>query len=171
MAAAEPQGWTVEQVVPLLEKVPLFQGLQREDLERIAGLVRGRSVRENELLFREGDPGDKFYIVFKGAIEILKERPRGEHDRLAIKRAGEPFGEMSLLTDASRSASARAVEPTDLLAVAKADFDRLLGGETLTVRMMRQLAKALQSLDVRFAAKEAGGGSGADALRQFSRLV
>lgn len=171
MASAETQSWTIDQVVALLERVPLFQGLSRSDLEGIAGLVRGRTARENELLFREGDPGDKFYIVFEGAVEVLKERPRGEHDRLAIKRKGDAFGEMSLLTDSPRSASVRALQETHLLVVSKADFDKLLGGESLTVRIMRQLAKALQALDVRFAAKEAGGGGAGDALRQFSRLV
>ena len=171
MASADAQGWNVDQVVALLDKVPLFNGLPRDDLETIAGLVRGRSARENELLFREGDPGDKFYIVYEGAVEILKERPRGEHDRLAIRRTGEPFGEMSLLTDAPRSASARATQATQLLMVSKEDFDELLGGESLSVRLMRQLAKSLQALDVRFAAKEAGGASGADTLRQFSRVV
>ena len=85
--------WTLEQVVALLERVPLFQGLPHADLEGIARLVQGRSVEAGELLFREGDAGDKFYIVFSGAIEILKERPRGENERLAVKRGGDSFGD------------------------------------------------------------------------------
>lgn len=158
-----------EQVVEILGRVPLFQGLPRSDLERIAELVTPREAAAGEFLFREGDPGDKFYIVFDGAVEILKERPLGDHERLAVKRGGEAFGEMSLLNDAPRSASVRAVEDTRLLSVARAEFDQLLGGEGISVRLMRGLARALRALDVRFAARETGGGG--DAMRHFSRLV
>ena len=120
-------GTATQQVVDVLGRVPLFQGLPRADLERIAELVNPREVQEGEFLFREGDPGDKFYIVFSGAVEILKERPLGDHERLAVKRSGEAFGEMSLLNDAPRSASVRAVEATRLLSVSRGEFDDLLG--------------------------------------------
>lgn len=159
-----------EHVVEVLGRVPLFQGLPRSDLERIAELVAPREVNAGEFLFREGDDGDKFYIVFDGAVEILKERPLGDHERLAVKRGGEAFGEMSLLNDAPRSASVRAVEDSRLLSVSRSQFDNLLGGESIAVRLMRGLARALRALDVRFAAREAGGGGG-DAFRQFGRLV
>lgn len=159
---------TAEHVIEVLGRVPLFQGLPRADLERIADLVNPREVNAGEFLFREGDPGDKFYIVFDGAVEILKERPLGDHERLAVKRSGEAFGEMSLLNDAPRSASVRAVEATQLLSVSKIEFEELLGGESISVRLMRGLAKALRALDVRFAARESGGG---DAFREFGRLV
>lgn len=159
----------VDRVVEVLEHVPLFQGLPRSDLERIAELVKPRQLAAGEFLFREGDAGDKFYVVYNGAVEILKERPLGDHERLAIRRGGDAFGEMALLNDAPRSATVRAAEDTQLLSVSRADFGTLLGGESLTVRLMQGLAKALRALDVRFAAREAGGGG--DAMRQFSRLV
>lgn len=157
-----------EQVVEILGRVPLFQGLPRSDLERIAELVTPRDAKAGEFLFREGDAGDKFYMVVRGAVEVLKERPLGDHERLAVKRGGEAFGEMSLLHDAPRSSSVRAVEDTQLLSVSRAEFDGLLGGESLAVRLMRGLARALRALDVRFTARDAGGG---DAFRQFNRLV
>ena len=160
---------TAEHVIEVLGRVPLFQGLPRDDLERIADLVNPREVKAGEFLFREGDPGDKFYIVFDGAVEILKERPLGDHERLAVKRSGEAFGEMSLLNDAPRSASVRAVEETQLLSVSQLEFEELLGGESIAVRLMRGLARALRALDVRFAAREAGGGG--DSFREFGRLV
>lgn len=158
-----------ERVVEVLGRVPLFRDLPRADLERIAALVTPREARAGEFLFREGDSGDRFYIVFSGAVEILKERPLGDHERLGIKRGGEAFGEMALLSDTPRSASVRAVEDTQLLSVARDEFHDLLGGESIAVRVMRGLARALRALDVRFAARESGGGG--DALRQFGQLV
>lgn len=159
---------TAEHVIAVLTRVPLFQGLPRSDLERIADLFDPREVNAGEFLFREGDPGDKFYVVFDGAMEILKERPLGDHERLAVKRGGDAFGEMALLNDAPRSASVRAVEDTQLLSVSRIEFDELLGGESIAVRLMRGLARSLRALDVRFAARQAGSG---DAFREFGRRV
>ena len=160
----------LDQIITVLEKVPLFEGLSRKDLEKVAKLVRGRTIRPGELLFKEGDPGDKFYIVQSGAIEILKDKAGSEPDRLAVKHAGDSFGEMALLTDAPRSATVRAVEPTNLLVVSRDQFEQLLGGDTLATRVMRSLAKSLRSLNIRFGARDA-----ADALNNplmdYSRAV
>lgn len=158
-----------ERIIDLLGRV-LFRDLPREDIERIARLVRRHTLAKGEVLFREGDTGDRFYIVYSGAVEVLKDQPRGEPERLAVKRAGEAFGEMSLLDDAPRSASIRAVEPTELLFLTREEFDELLGGESLALRIMRGLARALRSLDVRFAART-GEGEAAEAMREFGRVV
>ncbi len=163
-------GQLAARIVDLLGTVRLFQGLPRADLERIAELAKPKELEANEILFREGDPGDRFYVVYSGAVEVLKERPLGDHERLAIRRAGDAFGEMSLLNDAPRSASVRALEPSRLLAISRQDFDMLLGGESLSVRVMRGLAKALRALDVRFASRETTATPG-DAIGEFSRLV
>lgn len=153
MSDAQP-GWSPDEVVGLLEKVELFEGLPDDDLKRIAAIVRGTSVAAGEVLFEEGEPGDAFYIVFDGAMEITKARPDGSQDRLAVRRRGEAFGEMALLNDAPRSATARAVEHTRLIAVDREDFQLLLGGDSLALRMMRVLSKALRALGIRFAAAE-----------------
>lgn len=171
MSTTAKPPWTLPQVVGILQTVPLFEGLPRADLERVAQLMRGKSVATGEMIFREGDAGDRFYVVFTGAVEILKERPRGNHERLAVKRAGEAFGEMSLLNDAPRSASVRAAEPTQLLVVSREQFIDILGGETLAVRLMRGLARALRALDVRFAARETAASDAGSALRQFNHLL
>lgn len=160
----------LEQIIAVLEKVPLFEGLSRKDLEKIARLVRGRSIGPAELLFKEGDPGDKFYIVQSGSVEILKDKAGSEPDRLAVKRPGDSFGEMALLTDTPRSATVRALEPTNLLVVSREQFEELLGGDSLAMRVMRSLAKSLQALNIRFGARDAG-----DALKHplldYTRVV
>lgn len=161
---------SLEQVVGLLQKVPIFQGLPHADLERIATLMRGRTAAPGEMVFGEGDPGDRFYIVHSGSVEVVKERPRGENERLAIKRAGEGFGEMALLTASPRSATVRALEPTNLLYATREQFEELLGGDSLVLRLLRGLARALRALDVRFAAR-ATSGDGSDALRAYTRMA
>ena len=150
----QTHGWSTVQVVGLLQKVDLFEGLPTEDLGRIAEIVGGVSVDEGEIVCEEGEPGDVFYIVFKGAVEILKARPDGTEEKLAVRRDGEAFGEMALLNDAPRSATARASRATQLMTVGREDFQELLGGDSLALRMMRVLSKALRALGVRFASVE-----------------
>lgn len=147
-------GWSDDEVVALLQKVDLFDGLPGDDVRGIAAIVGGTSLEPGEVLFEEGEPGDAFYIVFSGAVEITKARPDGTTEKLAVRRAGEGFGEMALLNDAPRSATARATEPAQLMMVSREDFEKLLGGDSLPLRMMRVLSKALRALGVRFASVE-----------------
>ena len=150
-------GTATESVVQVLGNVTLFHGLPRRDLERIAGLVQPREIRKGEFLFREGDVGDRLYVVHSGAVEVLQERPLGDHERLATKGPGDGLGELSLLTSAPRSASVRALEATRLLSISRADFDRLLGEETFAVRLLRAVARAVRILDLRFPARNGRG--------------
>lgn len=160
---------TADHVVEVLERVPLFQGLPRSDLEQIAGLVKRRELEAGEFLFREGDAADRFYIVATGAVEALRERPLGDHETLMTHRAGDAFGAAALLSDAPRTSSARAVEDSRLLSIAQSEFTALLGGDSLALRLMTGLSRSLRGLDAGLGGGQMAGGG--DALRQFGRLV
>lgn len=157
--ASEGHEYTTDEIMAVLEKVDLFEGLPKEDVSRIADIVSGTAVEAGEVLFEEGDPGDAFYVVVDGAVEIVKQVGGGEEEKLAVRRAGEAFGEMALLNDAPRSATARAVDASELLVVPRSDFLGLLGEDSLAVRVLQTLSKALRALGVRFATK-AGGPDG-----------
>lgn len=64
--------------------------------------------RAGEVIFRQGYPGDHAYIIQSGEVEIYHEEPDGSVQQLALLGAGEMFGELALMDDAPRSASARA---------------------------------------------------------------
>lgn len=153
----EERAFSSGEVLELLHKVELFVGLPEEELNRIAGIVTGWSVQADEVLFEEGEPGDVFYMVAEGAIEIVKQTAGGKEEKLAVRRLGEAFGEMALLNNAPRSATARAQGEAELLSISREDFQTMLGGDSLALRMMQVLSKALRSLGVRFAAAEHGG--------------
>ncbi len=148
---SEGQTYTTDEIAAVLAKVDLFEGLPGADLERIASIVNGATAKAGEVLFEEGDPGDAFYVVVDGAIEIVKQVSGGDEEKLAVRRSGEAFGEMALLNDAPRSATARAVDDTRLMVLPRDDFLVLLGADTLAVRVMQTLSKALRALGVRFA--------------------
>lgn len=146
--------WSQDQLIQLLGEVELFAELPRSDLARVAEITQGAVVPAGKMLFEEGEEGDAFFIVFAGAVEILKEGRGGGHERLAVKRKGEGFGEMSLLNSAPRSASARTLEDTQLIVLGQKEFLSLLGEDTLAIRLLRSFSRALRALNVRFTALE-----------------
>lgn len=166
--------WPTEEIVLQLQRVSFFEGLPREDLVAIAGLVERALAEEDEIIFREGDEGDAFYVVQEGGVELTVRRGRLEMEKLAHRRPGEAFGEMALLDGAPRSATARATRETVLIRIGRDRFRELLGPETLAFRILASLSAALRALDKRLAAEDrlsgsaAGGGAEVD---RMSRLL
>ncbi len=110
--------------VERLRTVPLFSELPEEDLERLCVGTEEVRLPAGELLFSEGDEGDRAFVVLDGQIEIVKASAGGEV-LLAVKSDGV-VGEMALLENAPRNASVRARADTTLLAIPKARLDDLL---------------------------------------------
>lgn len=162
---------SLDETVPLLRKVPLFEGLSDEDLERLADVSVDYTAETGETLFDEGEEGDRFFVVMEGAVELSRRRSGGGKEKLAVRRAGEAFGEMALLNDAPRSATAQAVESTRLLVLDRNGFQTLLDPDSPAFRMLISLAKALRALDVRFTARAANEGGDPEALRRFNRAL
>jgi len=104
-------------------------------------------VAPEEYVFREGDLGTEMYIIHEGQVEILGRV--GEEDKLlAVLEKGDFFGEMALLEDRPRAASARALTPARLLQINGATFDQMLrDNPEIAVRMMRKLSRRLRETD------------------------
>jgi CRP-like cAMP-binding protein len=118
---------------------PSTAAAQRKDhrLEMAAG----------DYVFREGDLGTEMFIVNEGQVEILK-RIGGEERQLAVLEKGDFFGEMSLLEELPRTASARALTDAKLLEINGSTFDRMLrNNPEIAVRMMRKLSRRLRQTD------------------------
>jgi hypothetical protein len=100
-----------------------------------------------DYIFREGDLGTEMYIIHDGKVEILNRL--GEEDRvLAVLEKGDFFGEMSVLEDLPRAASARALTATQLLQINGSTFDQMLqSNPEIAVRMMRKLSRRLRETD------------------------
>ncbi len=170
---AAPVSLDPDQVREKLRAVALFQGLDGRDLEQILGISESVLVEKGEHVFEEGDRGDHFYIIVRGAVELRKAGGDGAK-KLAVLRAGQAFGEMALLNQTPRSASAHAVEDTYMLSVSRAAFGEMLGGDTLAVRLLRNLSKSLWATSVRLASKQAQQApteAPHEALADFNRLL
>jgi pSer/pThr/pTyr-binding forkhead associated (FHA) protein len=104
-------------------------------------------VAPGEYVFREGDLGTEMYIIHEGQVEILN-RIGEEEKLLALLDKGDFFGEMALLEDRPRAASARALTSTRLLQINGATFDQMLRDNAeIAVRMMRKLSRRLRETD------------------------
>jgi len=126
-----------------LKGIELFRGLSNEDLERIQEIADPVVVDADTLLFSEGDPGDRFYVVVRGAVELTRASDGGS-ERLAVLREGQAFGEVALLDDAPRPATARVTESSFLVGITREAFLDTVGGDTLASRLLRNLSKALR---------------------------
>lgn len=171
---AAPVTLTREQISVRLREVALFQGLGQDDLSEILHISEAMRVDEGEYVFEEGERGDHFYVIVHGSIELRKATGSG-FKRLAVLRAGQAFGEMALLNQTPRSASAIALEDAYLLSVSRAAFSRMLGGDTLSVRLLKNLSKALWATSVRLASQQTkqatDNDTGHETLSEFNRLL
>lgn len=126
-AAARPPGpGPAGDVTELLAKIHIFAGLQPAHLRRIAAVGLREQHAAGDVVFAEGTAGDKMYLILSGAVRISRQVPGMGEEALAVLRAGDYFGEMSLVDDSPRSADARAHEATELLVLKKEDLDDLL---------------------------------------------
>ncbi len=133
----------------LLKKIPLFSGLRKRELRQIDRLVHRRQYKDGEVIFWEGEPGVGMYVVQEGEVGIYRDFAKCGQKELARMRAGDFFGEMALLEDDCRSATAVAGGTTHLLSLIHADLFDLIGrkpqlGITLLSTLANMLARRLR---------------------------
>jgi MFS family permease len=123
----------------LLRRVPLFAPLEPKSLELIAQRLIRIEVEAGGLVIREGDEGDRFYLVQAGSLVATF---RGE--QLSALESGDPFGEIALLRDVPRTATVTAREPSVLFALERADFlDAVTGDSEVSNRADDLIARRL----------------------------
>ncbi len=131
----------------LLKNIYLFNDLTKPELDKILSLAYDKQFNRDEVVFHEGEMGDAFYIVMEGQIRISTMVPGVGEEALAVLKPGAYFGEMALIDDFPRSASAIAHEgPVKLLAIYKRDFKRLLAEDKdLAYKLMSVFIRTLSS--------------------------
>lgn len=131
--------------IPVLAEVPLFRGLSRRHLKRIAGVARTRRFAAGAPIVRSGEEGTTFYVLLDGSARVV---PAGGK---AVKlKAGDAFGEMALIDDVPRSADVVAEEELLAMTISRNAFEKLLRSEpALTLALLRTLAARLRSAQAR----------------------
>jgi sigma-B regulation protein RsbU (phosphoserine phosphatase) len=133
----------------LVEQVPLFASLPDGELQYLVEILHQSSLPSNTVLFHEGEPGDRLYIVLKGRVEVVKALGTAEERVLNLLHPGDFVGEMGLIDpDGLRTASVRTCEPVQLLEMKHADFDALFQRRpALAYEMTRVLVLRLRAAE------------------------
>lgn len=124
----------------LLARVPLFAGLSRRHLRRVAEHADLAAFRPGEHIVREGQPGGTFYVLVEGEA-VVRQKGR----RIGRLRPGDFFGEVSLLDGGPRTADVVAETPVTAIRIFKRAFDRLLREEPgVAARILAVVAARLR---------------------------
>lgn len=105
----------------------------------------GKTFPAGAVLFREGDPGQHMYVIQSGRVRISKELRSGTRT-LVVLGPGEFFGEMAILNDKPRTATADVLEETRVLEIDSKTFEAMVVGNTeIAVRLIKKLSRRLDS--------------------------
>lgn len=139
---------TLEEIITFLLETPMFEGLDAAELSTIVKIMQMMRVRDGQVVFREGDEGDAWYVVFEGTVEVTK-RQSGEGEAPQSRVVAELgtracFGEMAILDGSPRSAGVRALGECMLFRFPRSAFGKLLAREsTAAYKLVLEMAKVL----------------------------
>jgi putative peptide zinc metalloprotease protein len=121
-------GITVERLQERSElaRMPLFRQTAPGELDPIMERLGHEEHPAGAVIIEQGAPGDRFYLVRQGRLEVTRRDSEGRDHRLAELGPGDYFGEMALISDAPRAATVQALEPVRLWTLDKAAFQELL---------------------------------------------
>ena len=139
-----------ERVLASLNQVPLFEGLRRGQLERLAKQFVERKYDEGETIVEQGQGGEGFFIITSGHTEVIRERLDGTKAKVNEFGPTDFFGEMALLDTGPRTASVITTEPTECLALTRWNFLAVLKEDPDTaIAILQAMAKRFRmALDV-----------------------
>jgi len=136
----------VEKAV-LLRKVPFFRELEEKAISALAGQAVEKTYSKGEVLFSEGDECKGLFVVARGAVKILKSSASGREQALEIQLPGTTVAELPLFDGGRYPASAQCVEDSELLFIARRDFEALVGEHPeLALAVIRSLAFRLRKM-------------------------
>ena len=109
-----------------LQQITLFADLETSVLTTIAGRFNTQYVNQGQIVFHQGDVGDRFYLIARGQVEVLARNAQGVEQKIDTMSDGDHFGETALVQDAPRNATIRTRTDCLFLTLPKREFLTLL---------------------------------------------
>ena len=132
-----------------IKNIPLFSDLNSKQIDKLKQIAHIRSYSSGEVLFFEGETSDAFYIIMSGEIQIKKLTETGKEKILEIMGSGEFFGEMGIIENKARSATANITSDSKLLVLEKNDFlNYIETNMEVALKMIAELSKRLRVADL-----------------------
>jgi len=123
-----------------LRKIPVFAGLQSDEYQQLLSICTVEHHRSGDVIFQEKDPSTAMYVLLSGEVEMQT----GAGGCMFVMKPGDLFGEIGVINQSQRSASAVVSEDVALLELSKDKFDFLLGKNPLVMaKILRNVAKVL----------------------------
>jgi CRP-like cAMP-binding protein len=136
-------------MIEQIAAIPLFEGLVRQQHDKLARIVRERSYKRGETIFFEGDEGTGFYVLISGKVKIFKLSSEGKEQILHVLGPGEPFGEASVFAGKRFPAHAETLEESRLFFFPRAAFVELIREDpSLALNMLAILSGRLRKFTV-----------------------
>lgn len=127
-------------IINILREVPIFATLTKREIKKVSLIVYERLYKQGEFLFKEGNPGAGMYIIQDGVINI-ESSSQADNLVLATLGRGDFVGELSLLDETNRSATARCIKDTRVIVFFRQDlFDLIERESILGVKILKELA-------------------------------
>jgi len=143
--------FTPEQKQKLLAKSSLFQNIDYKDLENIAKYSKVKSAKAREVICRRGDTGSQMFIIARGRVTLHTDSDEGKELGFGFMREGDIFGEIALFDGGERTATVKAIEPTELLIIEKRDFLAFLEKTPkVAIQLLAAMAQRLRRTDEHF---------------------
>ena len=131
--------------VILLKKSPIFSMVMTDDLRVVAQAMEKQQYFAGDRIFEIGDQGDHLYVIVSGKVGISLEAKASDTSYVAVLSPGDCFGEMNLLDDLPRSATAEVIEDTILLSLEKTRLRGLIQSyPDMSIGMLRSLSLRLR---------------------------
>lgn len=119
---ADDGGDNITVTVARLKAIPLLSRLDDEAMAKLVSHFEPAQFSEGRIVVQEGDPGDKFYLIVRGKLDVFKSTEYGTEQRLVVLSDGDFFGEISLLRNVPRTASVRTLASSVLLSLSRKAF-------------------------------------------------
>ncbi|MFQ6046395.1 MAG: cyclic nucleotide-binding domain-containing protein [Gemmatimonadales bacterium] len=112
--------------IELLRQAAIFSDLEEEELQTVAEICKEQQFKFGQTIFKEGEPGNRLFIISKGEVRISRDVPGSGEEALTVLKPGACFGEMAVLDRSERSTDAIANTDCTLLTITRPDFEMLL---------------------------------------------
>ncbi len=140
----------ISQTADFLATIPLFSGLQRDEIQKFADLTRERSYPKGSVILFQDDPGDSLFVLRAGRVKVVLIGEDGREVILGVLEPGAHFGELALIDDQPRSAHVIAMDDSQLLILRREDFRRRVeANPTVAWALLTELSRRLRRADVK----------------------
>lgn len=137
---------TIRPTVELLSRVPLFAGLSRAQLARLAAIAQDVHYNAGRMIVRRDDVGKAFYVIVEGQAKVVKGKQAAARAEATLT-SGDFFGELALLDGEPRAASVVAASPLSTIRIERTPFRAMLHDEPdIAIKLLEGMARRIRGI-------------------------